>query len=305
MGVQHGVLTTRDAAECGVDGHGLQLLCKRGRLTRLRTGCYVDSTLWAAAGVEERLALRALAVYRTFGERWAVSHASALALYGLPLPDLGAVAHLSRRTPGPARSRSGLVAHVPMPPEQLRRHRDAWCSQPGVALVQAAGGLGLPGAVASADAALHRGLVTSDELTSALGAVRVGPGRPVAAAMAQLADGRSESAGESRCRVTFVLAGLPVPVVQAIISDGQTTARVDFLFRQYSVIVEFDGALKYDGANGRAALVAEKRREDWLRSLGFEVVRITWRDLDDPLRVRRLVLAAMARASRRPTGVPA
>jgi len=47
-------------------------------------------------------------------------------------------------------------------------------------------------------------------------------------------------------------------------------------------VVEFDGAVKYAGADGRAALVAEKLREDRLRALGYEVVRIVWSDLARP-----------------------
>ena len=65
---------------------------------------------------------------------------------------------------------------------------------------------------------------------------------------------------------------------------GVVGARVDLLVGD-RVVVEFDGLVKYEGAEGRAALAAEKRREDWLRSLGYEVVRLTWADLDRPRRV--------------------
>ena len=72
--------------------------------------------------------------------------------------------------------------------------------------------------------------------------------------------------------------------------------RVDFLFRAQRTIVEFDGLVKYGGAGGREALIAEKRREDALRSLGYQVVRLTWRDLHDPGLVQRLISEAFARA---------
>jgi hypothetical protein len=61
-------------------------------------------------------------------------------------------------------------------------------------------------------------------------------------------------------------------------------------------MVEFDGPLKYGGAAGRQALVDEKRREDALRSLGYQMVRLTWRDLHDPALVDRLVKLAFSRA---------
>jgi very-short-patch-repair endonuclease len=67
------------------------------------------------------------------------------------------------------------------------------------------------------------------------------------------------------------------------------------VFRAQRTIVEFDGLIKYGGADGRQALVDEKRREDALRSLGYQVVRLTWRDLYDPGLVDRLIRQAFTR----------
>jgi very-short-patch-repair endonuclease len=60
------------------------------------------------------------------------------------------------------------------------------------------------------------------------------------------------------------------------------------------VVVEFDGAVKYQGADGRNALIREKRREDALRALGYRVVRLTWSELRRPERV----LAALGLGAR-------
>lgn len=82
------------------------------------------------------------------------------------------------------------------------------------------------------------------------------------------------------------------------VRDGQgLIGRVDFMFRAQRTIVEFDGAVKYDGSDGRRELVREKRREDRLRAGGYQVVRLTWADLDDPLRVLHLIHSAFARSS--------
>lgn len=295
MGLQSGAFSAKDARSCGVRDHELAALVRSGAVVRVRTGSYVDAARWGPAGPEERLALRALAVYRAFEGRWAVSHTSALALHGLPLPPLGKAVHLSRRSDGPARSRSGVMAHVGLQPGQTMLRRGAGCATPAVALVQSAAGLGLLAAVAGADAALSRELTTPTELAAVLGTVRSNGNRD-AAEMVHLADARSESPGESRARVIFGMVGLPAPELQVVITAQGVSYRVDFLFRDTGVIVEFDGAVKYAGADGRAALVAEKRREDLLRSWGYEVVRLTWRDLDDPGHVRELVLAAMRRS---------
>jgi hypothetical protein len=66
------------------------------------------------------------------------------------------------------------------------------------------------------------------------------------------------------------------------------------------------GLVKYGGADGRRALIEggnpslldsdfEKRREDALRSLGYQLVRLTWRDLHDPAVVEGLIRQAFAR----------
>jgi very-short-patch-repair endonuclease len=79
---------------------------------------------------------------------------------------------------------------------------------------------------------------------------------------------------------------------QARVADGhgRIIARVDLMVREV-LVVEFDGAVKYEGAQGREALVAEKKREDLLRQLGFGIVRLVWSDLADPSRVQAKMLA--------------
>jgi hypothetical protein len=109
-------------------------------------------------------------------------------------------------------------------------------------------------------------------------------------------DSRAESPLESRCRVWFRDGGLPRPDLQVVVGEDRTsrTARVDFLFREQRTVVEADGRVKY---TERGVLWAEKQREDWLRDLGFEVVRATWADGDDGgADIVRRVLRAFARA---------
>jgi very-short-patch-repair endonuclease len=92
--------------------------------------------------------------------------------------------------------------------------------------------------------------------------------------------------------------GLPSVELQVEIRDerGGFVARVDFLFHQARTVVEFDGLVKYGGAGGRQALIDEKRREDSLRSLGYQVVRLTWRELYDLALVERSIRKALTRA---------
>ncbi|MFW5472506.1 hypothetical protein ACOCJ5_04280 [Knoellia sp. CPCC 206450] len=77
---------------------------------------------------------------------------------------------------------------------------------------------------------------------------------------------------------------------------GRLVGRVDFLVEGTSVIVEFDGRVKF-AAGDPAVLWAEKRREDELRALGYVVVRITWADLQVPGQVAAKVRRALAAAA--------
>lgn len=93
------------------------------------------------------------------------------------------------------------------------------------------------------------------------------------------------------------------------ISDGEFRARVDLLIEELRLVIEFDGRAKYQRRteNGRVTdadiVWSEKLREDRLRELGYEVVRLTWADLFGARRVlasKRLVEAARRAALRRP-----
>jgi very-short-patch-repair endonuclease len=116
----------------------------------------------------------------------------------------------------------------------------------------------------------------------------------------RLADARSESVGESRTRLLLKAIGFqPKPQVEIRDAQGRLAGRVDFLLAPERIIIEFDGLMKYAGSNGREALAAEKSREDRLRALGYEFVRLTWSDLSRPATVERLMQQAIARARAR------
>jgi very-short-patch-repair endonuclease len=137
--------------------------------------------------------------------------------------------------------------------------------------------------IVAADAAIRTGLVTRTGLREEAAKGNAGY---AAWQVANLATGLAESPGESWTRL--VLAGLGVHAEQQVKifdDNGQFVARVDFLLTDARIVIEFDGAVKYEGAEGRDALVREKRREDALRALGYRVVRLTWTDLQHPDRI--------------------
>ena len=146
-----------------------------------------------------------------------------------------------------------------------------------------------------ADSALRAGSVTPAGLTDALADLRHHTGIGAVRAALARADGRHESPGESRTAYVLRCLGFEVEPQLELVADGRRF-RADFRVTGTRVLVEFDGAVKY--ADGRRqTLFEEKRREDALRREGWVVVRLVWADLDDPERVRRLMLDAIARAA--------
>ena len=78
-------------------------------------------------------------------------------------------------------------------------------------------------------------------------------------------------------------AWVPPPELQYEIVDdnGLLVARCDFAWPDRRTVGEFDGLVKYSGqfgANTNEVLVAEKRREDAIRSYGWQVARWIWAD---------------------------
>lgn len=279
-----GVFSSAEARAAGLTTKRLQALSRAGDCTALTRG-------WWAVGQptddlhRHRLTVRALT--RHFdGRAWA-SHYSALVAAGLPADgaNLRRV-HLTRTRDRQSRRQRTFTLH-PAPPTPVARP-----DRLAVAIVQTGAVLGATAALVAADAALHRGLVTVDRLRWAVEVLAQHPDTAPTRAALLHADGRHESPGETRVALVLRQLGI-VATPQVVIDHGGVTYRVDFLVDGTSVVVEFDGKVKYDS---RDALFAEKRREDRLRSWGFEVVRLTWADLEHPARVERLVRAAVARS---------
>ena len=179
--------------------------------------------------------------------------------------------------------------HVPL----LQASPRALSPALGCVLVAAANGV--EAGVVPMDAALHRGLCAPADLQAALAHPGARYGGSSARAAVNSADGLSESPGESRTRLLLSALGVEVRAQVELRDAEGLIGRVDFLVGE-RVVVEFDGAVKYEGADGREALLREKRREERLRDAGFRVVRVTWGELARPAALLARVRAALARA---------
>ncbi|WP_130384283.1 type IV toxin-antitoxin system AbiEi family antitoxin domain-containing protein [Kribbella sp. VKM Ac-2569] len=298
-----GWFSRRDAIVAGYSDADLRRHVGSGRWVRITRGAYAERgpaveamPLWEqAVWLHVRTAR---AVYHRLHARAVVSHQSALLLHGVRVSELDLRRVHVTRLLGAGRSDGAVCQHAARPAV------DVVCEMDGVrtthaarAVVETVRATSYPVAVSVVDQALRLRVATPAQLTDALEPFARRSGIRTAGRAVEFGDGRAESVGESWLRVALAGFGLPAPLPQAEIRDeyGVLVARVDFLFEQYGVIVEFDGAVKY-GDGGRDALVAEKFREDRLRDLGYQVVRVTWPDLADPAALLARLRRAIARS---------
>lgn len=290
---QHGLLLRRDAVEAGFDDRTLARLVLRGSLVRIRQGAYALASIWRSSDPRARHALLSRAVMQQYaGSPVLLSHVSALLAWdgpdwGLDLADV----HVVSRDGAGERTGARVVHHrsrLRVEDERVRRGM-AVTGPARTALDVAAISARAPG-IAVLDWVLHERLATRRDLEEELRRRERWPGSLSLRARVALADGRSESVGESRTRLLLHDFRLPPPVCQYEVRfpDGRLAGRSDFAWPEIGALAEFDGRSKY----GRLRAVdespedvvwREKRREDLMRELtGWPMIRISWSDLEDP-----------------------
>lgn len=143
------------------------------------------------------------------------------------------------------------------------------CDQPEEILLRAARDLGVLDLVIMLDSALALGHIDHRRMAAVLASRRAGV-RRLRSAWA-LADGASESAGESLLRIYHVCLEIPVtPQVTLCDERGNVVARADLLVDGTNLVCEYDGAGHRDPGQHKSDLRRERRLAgiDHLR-LGF------------------------------------
>lgn len=261
-------------------------------------GAYLDAARVKDVNAEAEHRARTTAVVLSRHGAVAASHQSAAVLHGLPVlnDDLDRIRVVRTSGTKGTRVHDGLSVHRHPGPEALGEVNGIDSVIVAVAVIGTAMIAGVRSGVMAADAALHRKLTTIEELGEWVARWARFPGIGQAREVVTRACPLAESPGESLLRLVLVALKLDF-VAQHPIQLSGWTCFVDFYLPALDVVVEFDGRVKYRGANGADALAAEKRREDQIRARGHGVARIEWSDLFSPARVQAKIFdAARTRA---------
>ena len=230
---------------------------------------------------------------------FAFSHLTAARLWRLPVPHPwrpGEPLHVTRPTAGAQVRRPEVVGHRGLESRTVVLLRGVPVTGPAWTWsdLSALPGFGVDDLVVAGDAFVARDASLLEELRdvsmvpggrrgaralrTAVELVRVGSGSPM----------------ETRARLVFARAGLPEPELNATVlavEDGQFLARVDFLWREARVVVEYEGD---HHRTDRRQWQQDIARTRLLEAQGWTVVRITAADLADA-RLRRELVALLSR----------
>lgn len=297
-----GVATNRMLETSGLTHKVLTAAVARRIIVRLHRGAYVQALEWQAmkpwvrddiALIAHALASRSSGVY---------SHSSAARLHGLRTWGCGTAVHITHeRTPGHSGRRADVALHQQsLDAENVVMVRIGPVRVPMTSMAQTvldcARIFRLEQSVIIGDHAVRKGL-TVPELQELLGASDVKRGAARAKRTLEFLDSDSESAGESRTRVFLAATKLPRPELQVKISTRHGLHRVDFAWREYRLILEFDGWGKYFDYRPTAEAIAhERQREKDLMELGWRFIRINWSDFNDPVALEARIRTALAGA---------
>lgn len=259
-----------------------------GELLRPMRGIYAETSWWEGLDPLKRHVTLA----RTLSQihpRWVFCGATAAALLGFS-PPFASLERIQVALPDLSRGRdTKSVAFHRLSGVEVALAQGVPVTSPARTAVDCMRTLPFAPGLAIADAAtrnmgwddLHLArVIESGEFGRIHGIARAG-------LVSLLADGRSESGGESIARANMVREGFALPDLQVPVPkpSGGFPYRVDFLWRQddmaQSIYGELDGRIKYTdpamlgGGDTLDALLAERRRESDLSLSCSRIVRFS------------------------------
>jgi hypothetical protein len=256
-------------------GQILNYLTRRGFETAVNSGALerIWQGIYCRGEPDDLIRLRGLD--HACGTAVPVCLGTAAALHGF---DTEGPADLHVLSPAGSRLRSadGLVVHR-RNGAPLVRVGERLATSPVWTAVEVARSLRRPRALATLDAALHSETCQPVELLRAAAQQAGRRGIVAVRSLIPLADGLAESPMESEARLAMIDGGLPRPVLQYEIIDGNgELRRVDFAWPEERVAVEYDGE---DWHSGAEAMRRDRRRQAALQDVLWTVIPIVFEDV--------------------------
>lgn len=306
LAATRGYITRPEILDCGYDDLLIREALKIGLWEKIGPGLYADGKTYRAMRPDQQHLLRCRAVLHRLGGGVVLTHQSAalahqIAVWGVDL----SLVNVTRLDKGRGRHEAGVIHHIGSVDEsEIEEVNGFLVVKAPRAVWESACTSSTESGLVTADSALHQKVVTVDELEEVASRFDHWQGSRAARLTVRLADGRSQSVGESRTRHLFWRHNIPKPELQFTVksTDGQLIAYTDFGWPEYCHVAEFDGRVKYDGTfgDGTQALIDEKSREDEVRGQNLGMSRVVWRQLDPPnaARTAQRVLMDMERSRR-------
>lgn len=272
---QHGLATRQQLLEAGVASSTIEAWLERGWIVRVRSGVYRHG---ASPPTEHTELVAAVLVS---GPGSVASHRPALELWdvGLKVPAPIEVAVVREAGPRPA----GIIVHRArdLHPDHTTIRHGVPVTTPARTLVDAGQVLKWWEVEAALKSMLRSEHVNLDQVRAAL-VLHAKRGRPGIGALRRVLRERAldECPGDSVLEATFARlcrdAGLPeLELHPKVVVDGMAL-HPDFRFAGTRIVVELDGWAFH---GDRQAFERDRQRDQLLTSVGYVVLRFTWRQV--------------------------
>lgn len=293
---QYGVLSLKQAHECGLQKVDLRRLRRRGTWGRPYPGVYSVRCLLDFTSESQRLRRIVMGVQLCLGPAACASAETAARLWELQgLPPWDGKVHMNM---------PGSTSQVQLPgveihqwetrPDEITRQETFRVTTPGRTLRDVALRLDRDAFVSLLDSALNQGYVQHPQLPSLEAANQGRRGCRACRPYWQLANGRAQSPLETRIRLICVDGGMPPDELQHpfYLPEEDRTVYGDLWWEDRRLLVEADGVEPHSRPG---ALLQDRRRQNALLRAypGIRIVRFTWNDLAHPA----YILGEIARAS--------
>lgn len=303
-----GFFTRAQARDLGWDDRAVGHAMRARMWHRIRRGYYTYPETWTALDDVGRHLVRARAVTHSLGPDVALSHCSGCAVHEISMwgIDLSRV-HVARLDGGPGRIEGDVVHHEGFVAEhELMVVDGVQVLVPVRCALEAASRATSEQGLVVLDSFLAKERGDEDDLMAQFALMSHWPFTRHLHVVVRMADGGSQSPGESRGRWLFRCSGIPAPRLQYEVFDDQGVLRgtTDWAWPELGALGEFDGYVKYStllepGQDPGQVVFAEKQREELLCRLSGlpRMVRIIWSDYDRPRVTARRVATTLNMAS--------